>query len=246
MSRRNRTVVQILAVLHVIQQGALCSRCFLILRDQSLPSNPTYAIDMREGTAGARDSHRLHDPWSGAAVEAASLPLATVTRGVYLFLPTVLLFRLPMALLMAYVAFAPSCRQLFARRYEAFLCAACCVEAMGGLVLELGVLHLLGIVLEYPQTVCFLHVVFNVVVHINGPVRPQWNWPMWVVKAITQLGVISFFPALWAHTWRWNAGVWVQQLASAACVARARGNDAALRELWRQEKARSAAAKKLA
>ena len=169
-------------------------------------------------------------------------------RGCFLYLPVVLLIRLPAALLLAYVAYAPSRRALFARRYESLLCLSCGMEALGGLLFELGAFALLGVVVEYPLNVSLLHAFFNILVHANGPVRPQWNWPMWVIKAAAQLGLLSLFPSLWPRTWAFNSAVWLQQLASAVAVLRARRNDAALRELWRAEQARlhHRATKKLA
>ncbi len=94
--------------------------------------------------------------------------------------------------------------------------------------------------------VALLHFFFNFMVHLNGPVRPRWNGYMWWVKGLTQLGLLSFCPHVWRHTFWCNASVGVQQAASVACVLRAPGNDRTLRALWRAEQQRAAAPKKLA
>ena len=248
LAERNRLVVQMLAALHIMQATVLFTRIFCIMREGGIPAHPTYSMFTREGSGTFIDSHRSHDPFTGGVVPADSLSYELLWRGCFLYLPVVLLMRLPPALLLAYVAYAPSCRALFARRYEALLCLSCCMEALGGLLFELGAFALLGVVVEYPLNVSLLHVFFTLVVHINGPVRPQWNWPMWVVKAAAQMGLLSFFPSLWPRTWAFNSAVWMQQLASAVAVLRAHRNDAALRALWRAEQARSHqhASKKLA
>ena len=143
-------------------------------------------------------------------------------------------------------AAAPARRAVYDRRYEALLCLTCCVEAFGTAIFETGLYLLFGVVVEYPLNVALLHVVFNFVVHMTGPVRPQWNWPMWVVKAATQGGFISLFPSLWRASWAFNSAVWLQQATSVLCVARAWRTDAALRAAWREEKRRALEAKKLA
>ena len=248
MADRNRLVVQMLAALHMLQAAVLFTRVFCIMREGGIPAHPTYSMFTREGSGTFIDSHRFHDPFTGGVVPADSLSYELLLRGCFLYLPVVLLIRLPAALLLAYVAYAPSRRALFARRYESLLCLSCGMEALGGLLFELGAFALLGVVVEYPLNVSLLHAFFNILVHANGPVRPQWNWPMWVIKAAAQLGLLSLFPSLWPRTWAFNSAVWLQQLASAVAVLRARRNDAALRELWRAEQARlhHRATKKLA
>ena len=247
LARRNRPLVQILVALHLVQCVALCSRMLLVLQSGA-PNNPSYSISAREGSGGVIDSHRLHNPRTGALVSGAELPLDTLRFGVWLFAPTVLLMRVPAALLVARYAFssAPARRAVFDRRYEALLCLTCCIEALGTAIFETGLYLLFGVVVEYPLNVALLHVVFNVVVHLTGPVRPQWNWPMWVIKAATQGGFISLFPSLWRASWAYNSAVWLQQATSVLCVASAWHNDAALRAAWREEKRRALEAKKLA
>ena len=247
LARRNRTLVQILVALHLVQCVALCSRMLQVIQ-AGAPNNPTYSISAREGSGGVIDSHRLHDPRTGAMVSGAELPLDKLRFGVWLFAPTVLLMRMPAALLVARYAFssAPARRAVFDRRYEALLCLTCCIEALGTAIFETGLYLLFGVVVEYPLNVALLHVVFNAVVHMTGPVRPQWNWPMWVIKAVTQGGLISLFPSLWRASWAFNSAVWLQQATSVLCVARAWHNDAALRAAWQEEKRRALEAKKLA
>jgi hypothetical protein len=246
MSRRNRLVVQTLALLHLVQQLALLTRCARLLRSAWLPNHPTYSIILQDGSGTPRDTHMLFHVATGAPLPVAELPRQQLLLGTYLFTAFVLLLRAPVACLMAYVSFAPSQRALFARRYEAGLSLACIVEMTGGMVLELGIWCLFGAVVAYPSNVALLHVFFNVLVHQHGPVRPQWNWTMWSWKAVTQLGLITLYPAIWRHTWGYNGAVWVQSAASLACVLRARGNDAAMRAAWRLERERAVSAKKLA
>jgi hypothetical protein len=246
LSRRNWLVCQTLAVLHLVQQCALLTRCARVLHSSWLPDNPTYSIVMQDGSGTARDTHMLFRTDTGAPLPMGELPRAQLLLGTYVFAAFVLLLRAPVACATAYVSFAPSQRALFARRYEAILTLACLVEMTGGLVLELGIWWLFGAVLAYPANVALLHVFFNMLVHQHGPVRPQWNWTMWVWKAATQLGLITLYPSIWHHTWAYNGAVWVQSAASMVCVLRARATDAAMRAAWREERQRAISAKKLA
>ena len=247
LARRNRTLVQVLSVLHVLQSGALCARMLQVLQSGA-PNHPAYSLSAREGSGTFFDSHKLHDPRTGATVAPASLPHDALRLGVALFAPTVLLIRLPVTLLVARYAFsaAPALRAVYDRRFEALLCLTCCTEALSVLMFEAGVFALFGVVVEYPLNVALVHVMFNVVVHTLGPVRPQWNWPMWVIKALSQAGFISLFPSLWRNAWAFNSAVWLQQAASVLCVCYAWRRDAALRAKWRDEKQRAIEAKKLA
>jgi len=247
LARRNRTLVQILCVLHLLQSCALCARMLQVLQSGA-PNHPSYSLSAREGSGTFFDSHKLHDPRTGALVAPASLPRDALRLGVALFAPTVLLIRLPATLLVARYAFsaAPALRALYDRRFEALLCLTCCTEALSVLMFEAGLYVLFGVVVEYPLNVALVDVLFNVVVHTQGPVRPQWNWPMWVIKVLSHAGFISLFPSLWRNAWACNSAVWLQQAASVLCVCYAWRRDAKLRAKWREEKQRAIEAKKLA
>ncbi len=183
---------------------------------------------------------------AGAIVDADSLPSELIKWGVVRFLPTILLLRLPPAVLLTVVSISPRCAPLFARRYEAFMTLACCTEAVNSFAFELAAYAYTGLLVEFPINVCILHIIFMLVAHIHGPVRLKWNAWMWASKLTSQLGLVTFFPAVWHRTWAHNSSVWLMTAVYCTCVATAPANDRRLRRAWASERAKALSAKKLA